>query len=343
MVYNFDIFFYNIKKENGMALKNDILELLQNQKGIFLSGEEIAKHFSVSRAAVWKSIQSLKKENFPIAAVPNKGYLLERETDVINENGIKKLLDEPLSELKIEVIKSTDSTNEYLKMPRILKNGQEQVVIAQMQSQAKGRLGRSFFCSSETGLYMSLLLRPKFPLSDVVLITPAAAVAVASAIEQICGKHCDIKWVNDVYLEGKKICGILTEASLLLENTGVDYVILGIGVNVYPPQSGFPPQLKEIAGSIFSLPQYQNQFRNRLAAEIINRFFEYYQHLPQKAFFDEYRNRSMVLGKKINVIKNGLPLPATALEIENDFRLKVRYDNGNIESLSGEEISIRLS
>ena len=154
------------------------------------------------------------------------------------------------------------------------------------------------------------------------------------------GKKAGIKWVNDVLTDNKKVCGILTEAALDVESGALSYAVLGIGVNVYPPQGGFPEDIKNKAGALCN--KRQSGLKNRLAAEIITRFFGYYSSLTAKTYLDSYRARCIVPGKKITVLTGAKEIPALALGIDDDCRLLVKYEDGKEEYLSSGEISIRL-
>ncbi|MGN0307733.1 MAG: biotin--[acetyl-CoA-carboxylase] ligase, partial [Lachnospiraceae bacterium] len=168
-----------------------------------------------------------------------------------------------------------------------------------------------------------------------------AAVAVCEAIEAVSEKKALIKWVNDIYVDSKKVCGILTEASFGLEDGFLEYAVLGVGINVSPPKGGFPPELESIASSIFDQPQ--NDGKNRLAAEFLNRFMAHYSSLEKGCYIQEYRNRSFVIGKKIQVILPHQTREALALDVDQDCRLLVEYENGKREYLSSGEISVKLS
>ena len=213
------------------------------------------------------------------------------------------------------------------------------IVIAGMQTQGRGRLGRSFFSPSDSGLYMSILLRPDMAAADAVKITTAAAVSVALAVEKVSDQKPDIKWVNDIYINGRKICGILTEASFSMESGGLDYAVLGIGVNTYEPEGGFPEAIRDIAGPIFH--ERKSDMRNRIAAEIINNFMRLYDSFEENSFYPEYRKRLLWVGEKINVIRGSEKTPATMLGADEDCRLHVRYEDGREEYISSGEISIR--
>lgn len=188
---------------------------------------------------------------------------------------------------------------------------------------------------------MSLVLRPSHcSLKQATKLTTMAAVAVCEAIEMLSNEKAQIKWVNDVYVKGKKVCGILTEASLGLEDNFLDYAIIGIGVNVSLPIDGFPKEIQNIAGAVFE--NAQNDGKNCIAAEILNRFMSYYTVLPKVNYIEEYRSRNFVIGKEILVNLSDKQKKAVALDIDDEFHLIVKYDNNKTETLSSGEISIRV-
>ncbi len=212
--------------------------------------------------------------------------------------------------------------------------------MAEEQTAGRGRRGRSFYSPKGTGLYLSILLRPKQHAEAALQITTAAAVATAEAIEQVSGLPCEIKWVNDIYREGKKLCGILTEASLDVESGGLNYAILGIGINALPPAGGFPPELRGIAGSVFE-GRGEADLRCRLAAALLDRFAGYYRELGSERCFAEYRRRSLVLGKRVTVFSGGEAQgEALALDLERDYSLRVRWDDGLESCLNSGEVSV---
>ncbi len=241
--------------------------------------------------------------------------------------------------INITVLKSVDSTNKYLKAKAVEGAKEGAVIIADAQTGGRGRFTRKFHSPSGCGIYMSILLKPQMPAGNAVLITSAAAVAVAEAIETLCGKDAKIKWVNDVYVDSKKVCGILTEG-VIKPDGDFDWAVLGIGINAFEPENGFDAEIKDIAGAVFD--EYRENLRNRLIAEVINRFFRYYNKLEKKTFLDEYRKRSFVLGEIVDVVKNEENRKAKALDIDDDCRLLVEYEDKSKEFLSSGEISIRL-
>lgn len=254
-----------------MSTKERLLSILEENKGEYLSGEEIASRLELSRAAVWKGIQALRREGHQISAVTNKGYALNLDSDVLSKQGILTWLKEKNG--WVEVRQEMVSTNEWLKQEALAKKlPHGSLAAAQYQSGGKGRRGRSFYSPKDSGLYLSVLLHPKKTAQESLEITAAAAVAVCKAVEQVCGVSLGIKWVNDLYLEEKKVCGILTEAVTDFETGDIEFVVVGIGLNLYPPEGGFPKYLEHVAGTI--LEPGQGADRNRLAGEIVNRLLE---------------------------------------------------------------------
>lgn len=321
-----------------MGVKENLLALLNEKNGEYISGETAASSLGVSRTAIWKAIKTLQTQGYQIDAVTNKGYCLAKNTDVITSESVAFYTKN--KDVRIEVVPTIDSTNNAVK--KRASEGEEQglILIAKEQSLGKGRLGRSFYSPSDCGIYMSFLLKPTISATDAQLITTAAAVAVAKAIETVCGQYAQIKWVNDLFINNKKICGILTEASFNMENGALDWAVLGIGINAYAPPQGYPSELAQIVGSVLQTPQ--KDFRSKLAAYIIDEFMQLYKTLASKAYLEEYRSRSLVIGKRINIVKNNTHTPALATGIDDNCHLLVQYDDGTNDVLSTGEISIRL-
>lgn len=320
-----------------MSVKSEILAILSDANGEYISGETLGSRLYCSRNAVWKAINALKADGCEIEAVTNKGYRLIGG-DVLCADSVMRNLKLPLD---VRVVDCVTSTNDVLKAAA--ENGAKEgtVIIAKEQSKGKGRLGRSFF-SPNSGIYMSILLRPQLSASDSLMITTCAAVSVCEAIEKVCGKDCGIKWVNDIFLNGLKICGILTEASVDFETGGLQYAVPGIGINVAHPKNDFPAELHGIAGALYDELPKVGDIRAKLCAELLNRFFGYYNNLKNRDFMAQYKRRSIIIGKKINVIQNGSKTPATALDIDDDARLLVRYEDGKTAFISTGEVSVRL-
>lgn len=175
-------------------------------------------------------------------------------------------------------------------------------------------MGKKFYSPSNTGLYISILVRPDIPADQALFLTTSAAVATAKAIEDVSHKKADIKWVNDIYIEGKKVCGILTEAAFNIETSKLDYAIVGIGINVCPPEGGFPEDISEIATAIFEKSSDAVNKRSILVGHLLNYFMEYYESFDKRAYLDEYISRSMIIGQPISVLSNGTSRNARLLK-----------------------------
>lgn len=348
--------FARTMERGTMKIKDQILALFEENKGKFFSGEELAGSLSVSRAAVWKAVNTLRNEGYAIDAVTNKGYCMSVNTDILSPQGIRKYLKESNKGLELLVFSTVSSTNSVVKERAGNGCAEGLVVISNEQTEGRGRRGRSFFSPDGTGVYLSLLLRPKqFTAEQATKITTMAAVAMCEAIEEVSGEQALIKWVNDIYVHGKKVCGILTEASFDMESGLLDYAVLGVGVNVYKPREGFPEEIRERAGAVFE--NTGDDRKNRLVAAFLNRFMEYYEAKNSVAgnqanaeavagandYIKKYRERSLAIGQEIVVLSGNQSRNATAYGVDEECRLLVRYEDGETESLSSGEISIRLS
>ncbi len=322
--------------------KEKLLMLLDEERGNYVSGEELACKLHMSRSAVWKAIKTLQAEGHHIQAVTRRGYCLtEQSADILTPLGISKYLNPSASNLQIEVYPELLSTNRTAKEKMLAGTADKFVILSEQQTEGRGHKGRNFFSPAKTGLYMSLLIRPNVSIQDATLLTAAAAVAVAETLESISGKATQIKWVNDIFQQGKKVAGILTEAGMSLESGKVEYAILGIGVNVFPPESGFPPEFTQ-AGSVFSSAEGKSGVRGKIAAEILNRLLPLCDGLQTHALLDAYKRHSMVLGKDIFVLEAGKTRAARALDIDEQCHLYVRYENGEEALLNNGEVSIRM-
>ncbi len=333
-----------------MSTRGNVLKALEENIGATVSGEELASRLNISRAAIWKAIQELRKEGYCIDAITNKGYCLAQDSDMLAVEGVPPPVKAQSMMGRIHLFKPLESTN--LTAKKIALDGAlpGTVVIAEEQTKGRGRMGRSFYSPPAGGIYMSFILEPRFDVAKSVLITTAASVAVCKAIEKVTGISCQIKWVNDVYMGSKKICGILTEAVTDFESGHIDYIVLGIGINYSICRTAFPKELSDIAGSLFEDSADNGLSRNRLIAEVINQVFEINEKLESREFIEDYKRRSFVLGKDIRIIPTaGLDkernlaegISAAAVDIDGDGGLVVRYQDGSVGTLNSGEISIR--
>lgn len=324
-----------------MSTKETVLELFEKNRGFYISGQQIASELNITRTAVWKAVKILQKEGYKIEAVTNRGYCLDKDADVLSVRGIRSRLSEDCAGLRPEVFLSVGSTNTLCHEKARSGEAEGYVAVAGAQTAGRGRRGRSFYSPAGTGVYMSLLLRPQGFTGDQVLgLTTMAAVAVSESIEALSGKKAEIKWVNDIFVDGKKVCGILSEAMYEVPSGALQCVIVGIGINAYAPEAGFPPEISESAGCVFDKPEVD--LKNSLVAEVLNRFMKYYDDPKSDAVYDEYRTRSMVIGKDVKVLKKDSALKAHVLDIDRDCGLVVRYPDGTEEVLNSGEISIRV-
>lgn len=225
------------------------------------------------------------------------------------------------------------STNDVAR--KMAENGAREwsVVLADSQTMGRGRQGRHFHSPEGTGLYMSLVLRPKNP--DPAPITAAAAVAVAETLEELSGRSALIKWVNDVFMDGRKVCGILAEAATARDGR-LEHVVLGIGVDLAAPQGGYPRELENVAGWVFSAGEVWS--REAAAAGILCRFRQLYQDGAD--LYERYKSRCFVLGKAVTVL-GAVPRLATAMELDENFHLIVRMDDGSVKALDSGEVRVK--
>jgi len=237
--------------------------------------------------------------------------------------------------MPVTVLETVDSTNRYLKETLEQSECTQQAVLAKTQTAGCGRSGKSFFSPADKGLYLSLFC-PMKSYEDTVALTVKTSVAAAVAIETVCKKQVQIKWVNDVFVNEKKICGILTEAVSGFESGVVECVVVGIGINVTDP--GFPDELKQVAGSLSG--QCRDFSRNRLAALVANHLLELSAALPDRSFLDEYRKRSILLGKPIRFLENNVWYDAVAVDVDNSGGLVIETATGRRTLTSG-EVSVR--
>ncbi len=235
----------------------------------------------------------------------------------------------------IRIYDTIDSTNAEAKRQTLSGAAHGTVILANSQTEGRGRLGRSFYSPADSGIYVSFLLRPTLPMEDMVKITTAASVAVGQAIFAVTGRYPDIKWVNDLYLEGKKVCGILAETVYPPDAKPV--VILGVGINC---NAIFPEELQDIAGNI---PMEEiPDGKNRLAAELISRIRPLEEMILTDDFWEEYRAHSMVLGKTITIVGEE-DSRYLVKEIGKNGELQLIDASGNLRQLTTGEISIRLT
>ena len=321
-------------------MKEKILAILK-ERNDFISGQELCDSFNVSRTAIWKAIQSLKKDGYEIESVTNKGYRILSCPEMISEEEIEKYLTTDYIGRTISYHEVIDSTN--LECRRIASAGDFEtgcLVIADRQDSGRGRRGRSWVCPAGVNIAMSILLRPTISPDKASMLTILAAMAVSKGIEALTELKAYIKWPNDIVVNNKKICGILTEMSVEMDY--IDYVIVGIGINVN--QIGFDKEIENIASSI-KAESGAELSRSRLIAEIMNEFerllaiFEKDGNL--ESLKESYNSHLISLNKDVKILDPKGEYEAVSLGIDEMGELLVKTKEGQIDKIYAGEVSVR--
>lgn len=310
-------------------IRDDVVTLL-TRSGDCLSGEEMSRRLGVTRAAVWKEITALRERGWPIRSIPRQGYRLEGAPPALSGAYISALLPEDsLFAGKVTVEDCVDSTNTRLKALAAEGAEEGRVLLAEEQTAGRGTHGRSFQSPRGDGLYLSILLRPKVGLADLFTLTGWVAAAVREGIENACGAPAQIKWLNDIYLAGRKLVGILTELSLTGESGEPDFVVVGAGVNVNQTAGTFREQgLDGIAASLAG--EGYPADRCRLAASILSAMEKMYRSFPgaREAYLEEYRRHCLTLGRRVAFQEDGAERTGTAVGVDGSFALTVSCPGG---------------
>ncbi|OTN77937.1 biotin-[acetyl-CoA-carboxylase] ligase [Enterococcus sp. 8G7_MSG3316] len=317
-----------------MTTKEKILLLLQ-QSDVVLSGEKIAQSLTISRTAVWKAIKELEKEGYQFDHLAN-GYRY-LSTDLYNAAVLQKEL--PM----IPTIEASDATESTMKEAKLAALdptvATPALFLTETQIGGHGRFNRPFFSPKKQGIYMSLLLKPNQSFQELPQYTVLAAVAVSEAIDALLGKKTAIKWVNDIYLDGKKICGILSEATSDFESGRITSIIIGVGISFSIPQTDFPAEIRDKATSLFAGGETPPFSRSALIAEIWTRFFALLAQLPNDDYLDRYRQKSFVLGRTVQFTQQGVTYTGIAQDITATGELVVQTAHEQ-KILSSGEISL---
>ena len=324
-----------------MTTKERILALLEENRGTPLSGEVLAEELGVSRTAVWKAIKDLQKAGHAIAAAQNRGYTLDTDSEVLSEQGVRLFL--RTKSLNLVVAQELESTNLTAKQMAAAGAPHGTLVVADSQTAGRGRRGRSFASPPGTGLYISMVLRSALPMQSAVLVTSAAAVAVCRAVERICGASPGLKWPNDPVLGGRKLCGILTELSLEAETGRLQYLVVGVGINVLHSREDFAPELTEVATSLAQELGHPVS-RPALTAALIEELDRLYQALEDddlEPYRNAYRAACVNLGKTVQLLEHGQRETAQAVGIDDAFGLIVRDADGRERVVRSGEVSVR--
>lgn len=330
-----------------MTTKEQVLNLLKENGNIFISGQEMAEKLFVTRASVWKSIKTLQKEGYNIEAVTNRGYRLLRNISAPEEERMLKYLHElnpDIKDLEIKLYRYLDSTNDEAKRLANDNPDKAYIIVSDGQTNGRGRRGREFYSPEGTGIYISFLLHPENGLEDSMLITCMMAEALRRAILDVTGLSCDIKWVNDIFYHDRKIAGVLTEGFTSIEDGQLQYLIIGVGINLYEPIDGFPDSIKYSAGALLRT-ENDPELKNKLIASLINHFLTCYNYPEENPFLDDYREHSMLIGKYIKINRFTKKVSsdreyAYVTGIDDSGHLCVRYDDDSTEALFTGEVSV---
>lgn len=325
-----------------------ILKQLKRVNDQYVSGEELSNLLGMSRTAIWKRMDSIKEEGFNIEAVTKKGYRLIKDEaghSIDTPYGELAILSEVTGSLigqNLVFFQEVDSTNKVLKKMAAENAPEGTVVIADMQSTGRGRRGKTWMSAPNRGIWMSILLRPNLHPSSVQTLTLAASVAVMKALEPLGIEGIGIKWPNDILINGKKVCGILTELSAEAER--VDWVILGIGLNVNHSESDFSHDIASIATSLrMNVNNNTELDRSVLAASIIDEIENVYRGFIESGsswVVEEWKKSNITLGKRVNIIGQQGSFHAEVLDITAEGKLIVKDDHGMVHEMLSGEISL---
>lgn len=327
-------------RSRGDVMKNKLLEILEEQHGGPILGSELAARLEVSRNTIGRLVKELRHEGYIIQAAPNRGYSLLNSEENLNVTNLHYHMQTEQLGRDIRVFRSIDSTNTAVKelAGRGVTDGL--LVVAEEQTAGRGRFGKSFYSPPSTGIYMSFFVRPLNATAyQTTMLTIMAGVAVVEAIDILTGLQPKIKWVNDILVRDRKVCGILVEAITPVASQQLIGAVVGIGINL--DTVAFPEELQGTAGSL-SFGQERRYTRSQMIATILARFEQWYLYGHQDALLDFYRQRSAVLGQTISYTVGGKTMVGQAVDIDEQGGLVVRdMSNGKQHTLDSGEISIR--
>lgn len=322
-------------------MKDAVLQILLEHQGEYISGEEMSNLLQVSRTAIWKHMQSLKEEGYEISSSPRRGYCLLERPDLLTPLEIKTGLETEFLGHNLLCSSSLDSTNEAAKREALAGAPEGTVIVAEQQEQGKGRLDRDWFSPPALGLWFSVILRPQIKPAQASQLTFVSAIAVCKALRAVTKLPVLIKWPNDLLCRDKKVCGILTELSAEIEE--INYLVVGIGLNVNQQEKDFPPEIKDTAISL-ALATGRSWQRAELLRHILQEYEEQYQIYLDQGFKQTllfWRELNTTLGKEVVVSTREGCFTGVAEEINEDGCLLVRKDSGEVEVLLAGDVTLR--
>ena len=321
-------------------MRASVLKMLREDSGGYLSGEELSRRLAVSRTAIWKHIRSLKHEGYEIEAHPRLGYRLCSAPDFLLPEEIRSKLTTRILGREIRYLAATGSTN--IEARRLAADGcpEGQIVVAEEQTGGRGRLSRGWFSPRGKGIWLSVVLRPAFSPQEAPKCTLMAAVALQTAIRRSTGLVCGIKWPNDILYGGKKVVGILTE--MTAEIDAINFVIIGMGINVNIDAGEFPPEIRDTATSLALIAGHPFS-RRELITAVLEELETVYQAALAGGFspiLDQWRERSATLGQQVDVVGPDRQFSGLAIDIDNDGALLVQTAAG-VEKVIAGDVSIK--
>lgn len=320
-------------------MKEEILRLLRSADD-YISGQELCNRFGVSRTAVWKAINQLKEAGYEIEAQQNKGYRLMAAPDLMTEAEIKSLMHTEWVAKEVLYFDTIDSTN--TKAQELAEKGYPSgtLVVADKQESGKGRRGRSWVSPSGTGIFMTLMIKPDINPNNASMLTLVAALAVAKAITSVTGEEALIKWPNDIVVNGKKVCGILTEMNAQFDY--INHIVVGIGINVH--NESFPEEISQMASSLMIEAGGKRFHRAQIIAETMSYFEQYYDTFLKtqdlSALVREYDELLVNRNKSVRVLDPKEPFDGKAMGITPKGELIVETWESR-KLVSSGEVSVR--
>ncbi len=324
--------------------KDKVLRLLQGSDD-YISGERISEMIGITRAAVWKAVDALRREGYEVESRKSRGYRLVAAPDRLSETEIRACLGETgRIGRALTCFERIDSTNAYLKRAANEENAPDgAVAVADEQTGGRGRRGRSFLSPAGKGVYLSALLRPSLEPSRLLPLTGFVAVAMCSAVERVAHLRPQIKWTNDLVLNGRKLCGILTELSVEGESGALQYVVVGIGVNVAHTREDFAGELENVATSL-AIETGERVSRSALAAAMIEELDKMYDALLRgdtRAYLDAYRRDCLTIGREVQLLWQDVRERVRAVGVDDELGLEVIRADGSRDTIRTGEVSVR--
>lgn len=315
---------------------------LEKHQGDYISGVKLAEYLGLSRNAIWKAIKQLEKEGFEIEAKRNLGYCLSKTKDRISIAGLLPFLEKTAGAVRLEYFDTIDSTNRYAKELAINGELSKKIVIANEQTAGRGRYGKTFESPENTGLYFSLILKKEdFNFSTPTLITMYIAVKIVQVIKKLTGKELTIKWVNDLFYQDKKVCGILTEAVTNFESGEIDWIVVGVGFNFSTPKEAFSQEVAQTAQGLFSTEERMIS-RNELLGNLIESLILDLKTVDERQLLADYRSHLLGLNEWVTILQGKTTYPALVLGIDQEGQLQIKKEDGRELFLNTGEVRLKL-